>query len=121
MIGIDNYENLKVWQAAHTLALETYKITKTFPEEEKYGLVSQLRRSAASIPQNIAEGQARYHNKEFIRFLYVARGSLAEILYHLRLSKDLEYLDDETYQTLKSSYKETERMLNGLINSLKDN
>jgi four helix bundle protein len=80
--------NLEVWKLAHQLTIDVYKITQTFPKTEQFGLVSQVRRSVSSIPTNIIEGQARQYKKEFIQFLYIAKGSLEETNYHLYLSKD---------------------------------
>ena len=80
--------NLEVWKVAHQLTVEVYKITQSFPKSEQFGLTSQVRRSVSSVPTNIIEGQARQYKKEFIQFLYVAKGSLEETNYHLYLSKD---------------------------------
>lgn len=112
-------EGLPVWQKAHQLTLSIYKATKGFPKSEIYGLISQLRRSSSSIGANISEGFSRNSTKELIQFLYNARGSCAETLYHLRLSKDLNYLNDMTYQELKSGYDEVGKQLNGWIPSLR--
>lgn len=86
-----HWKDLKVWQKAHALVLDVYKVTKEFPKEEMFGLASQLRRSAASIPANIVEGQSRNTTKEYLQFLYNARGSIEETRYHLLLSKELDY------------------------------
>ena len=75
--------NLEVWKLSHQLTLEVYKISKSFPKSEQFGLVSQVRRSASSVPTNIVEGQARQYKKEFIQFLYIAKASLEETNYHL--------------------------------------
>jgi four helix bundle protein len=92
-----NYKNLTVWQDSHELVLSVYKETKAFPKEEVYGITSQLRRAAASIPANIAEGCAKSSDREFNRFLQIAMGSLNESEYFLFLSKDLNYLTEENY------------------------
>jgi four helix bundle protein len=114
-----NYENLIVWQQALGLAKEIYAVTRLFPHEELYGLVSQLRRAAFSIPLNIAEGHGRGSKKEFIQFLLIARGSAYELDTALLLAKDLHYLNSDKYHELSDKTKEISRLLNGLIGSLK--
>ena len=115
-----SFEDLKVWKEAHKLVLEIYRITKTFPEEERFRLINQLCRSAASVPANIAEGTGKKTLNEYVQYLYNARGSLEETRYHLRLAKDLGYIDKKEFINLNEKYNETGRMLNGLINSLKE-
>jgi four helix bundle protein len=112
------FKDLKVWEKAHKLVLEVYKATKGFPAEEKYGLVSQVRRSASSIPTNIVEGFKRRGDKEFIRFLNIADGSLEETKYHLILARDLEYMNKDEYDRLEGSCEEVGRMLCGLQKTL---
>ncbi len=90
-----HFESLEVWQLAHALTLEIYRLTRTFPPEERYRLVDQLCRAAASIPANIAEGEGREQSKDKIHFLHMARGSLSEARYFTRLSRDLGYLSLE--------------------------
>ena len=114
-----NWRELKVWQKAHQLALEIYKVTSSFPKEEIYTLVSQLRRSAISIPANIVEGQSRNTTKEYLQFLYNARGSLEETRHHLLLSRDLEYLSPSDYEDLEVGYEEVSKMPNRLISIMK--
>ena len=116
---MESFQELKVWQEAHKLVLKIYKITKEFPEEERYRLTDQLCRSAASTPANIVEGQSRQTTKEYLQFLYTARGSVAETKYHLLLAKDLEYLEDSDYSEIIMGYDNVGKMLNGLIASLK--
>lgn len=116
---MDPFRKLKVWDKAHRLALRIYEITKDFPDEERFRLIDQLCRSASSIPANIVEGQSRQTTKEYLQFLYTARGSVAETKYHLLLAKDLDYLEGSKYEDLDTEYNEVIRMLNGLINSLK--
>ena len=87
-----NFRNIKAWQFADQLVLEIYTKTRTFPKEELYGLVSQIRRAAVSIPTNIAEGASRSHIKEYLHFLFIARGSMAELEYLLNLSHRLNFL-----------------------------
>ena len=110
---------MKVWQKAHSLVLEVYKLTAEFPNVERFRLTDQLCRAASSIPANIVEGQARQTTKEYIHFLYNARGSLEETRYHLLLARDLELLDSDRYATLETDYKAVSKMLNGLIQSLR--
>jgi len=117
---LESFTNLDVWNKAHQLTLKIYEITEKFPSEEQYRLTDQICRSASSIPANIVEGQARQTTKEYIQFLYNARGSLAETKYHLRLAKDLEYIEEEKYESLIDNYDSVGKMLNGLINSLKE-
>lgn len=114
-----NFKDLKVWSIAHKCALETYRITKGFPKEEMYGLTSQLRRAASSIPTNIAEGSGRRTEKDFARFLTIATGSASEVEYLLILSKDLNYINSETANSLSTKIIETRKMLSGFINKLK--
>ena len=109
---------LEVWKKAHELTLAVYAVTKEFPKEEQFGLTNQLRRSMASVPANIIEGQARQHAKEFKQFLYIAKGSLAETEYHLFLAKDLAYLTGEKYQELADQMLSIKMMMSKLIKSL---
>ena len=116
---MNNFEELKVWKEAHKLVLKVYNLTDSFPKEERYRLTNQLCRSAASIPANIVEGQARQTTKEYLQFLYTARGSIAETKYHLILVRDLGYLENSFYNEIIKDYNKVGRMLNALINSLK--
>jgi four helix bundle protein len=113
-----DFRSLKVWQRSHELALSVYKITLPFPQEEIYGLVSQLRRAASSVPANIAEGCGCNGNREFARFLGIALRSASETEYHLLLARDLGYLDIKTYEELNSQVTEVKRMLTGFIQKL---
>lgn len=110
---------LNVTKKAHNFCLEIYKTTKSFSQQEIYGLTSQLRRAAVSVSLNIVEGQNRQTRKEFIRYLYQARGSLEETRECLLLSKDLGYLSEDKYQALEENSTEISKMLNGLIKRLK--
>jgi four helix bundle protein len=110
---------LEIWKKAHQLTLDVYNTTKNFPTFEQFGLTSQLRRSASSVPANIIEGQSRQYKKEFLQFLYIAKGSLSETEYHLYLSKDLNYLTQTTYNEFAHSITSIKMMLNKLISSLK--
>ena len=115
---VKKYEDLRVWQVGHKLTLEIYKITKLFPKEELYGLISQMRRAASSVPANIVEGYYRNTTKELIKFLYNARGSAGEVTYFLILAKDLGYLPEEKYNNLRAEYETLLRSLSAMINSL---
>ena len=95
-----DFKELKVWQRSHRLVLGVYRATGGFPREETYGLTAQLRRCAASIPANIAEGCGRSGEAELGRFMLIAMGSASELEYHLLLARDLGYLDDRDYQEL---------------------
>ncbi|MFA6369089.1 MAG: four helix bundle protein [Candidatus Shapirobacteria bacterium] len=118
---IDNkFEQLKVWQKAHQLTLDIYKVTKNFPKEEKYSLIDQIKRSSSSIPTNIVEGNERKTKNEYIQFLYIAKGSCAETKYHLLLSKDLNYISLEEYINLNEQTIEISKMLSSFINFLKN-
>jgi four helix bundle protein len=107
----DRWEKLEVWKIADELALEIYKITKQFPKEEMYGITSQLRRSALSIPTNIVEGYSRKGDKELSCFINISLGSLAETKYLLYFSKRLDYFKSEKYQEIKEGYEELGRKL----------
>ncbi|MDD5326200.1 MAG: four helix bundle protein [Phycisphaerae bacterium] len=111
-----DFRNIKAWKSADDLATLVYSATKTFPKEELYGLVSQIRRAAVSIPSNIAEGAARKTIKEYLQFLYIAQGSISELEYLLHLSKRIGYLKDSEYNNLDGLRDETAKMLYGLIN-----
>lgn len=116
----DSYRDLIAWQKAMSLVREIYRITKTFPRDEMYGLTNQLRRAAVSVPSNIAEGQARFSQKEFHHFLSLARGSLAEIETELLISQDLGYTSTEVSECVLLKAGELGRVLNGLLASVKE-
>ena len=115
---IRNFYDLEAWETGHKLVLEIYKITQEFPKAELYGIVSQLRRAASSVTANIAEGFARYHFKDKVRFYYQARGSVAEVQNFLLLAKDLNYIDLEICKTLGEKANATGKLINGLIRSI---
>jgi four helix bundle protein len=117
---LKSYKDLKVWQRSYQLCLEIYKITKGFPDEEKYGLTSQLRRAAVSVPSNISEGYGRKTTPEYIQFLYIAYGSVCEIETQILLSGDLGYISNGKLAMLKEGIREIERMLKALIRSLEN-
>jgi four helix bundle protein len=114
-----HWRNLRVWERSHALVLEVYRLTAKFPKSETYGLVDQLKRAAYSVPANIVEGQSRNTTKEYLAFLYIARGSLEELRYFLLLSHDLTFLEEETYNRIEKECGEISVMLNALIKSLK--
>ena len=118
---MQNYRTLKVWEKAHTFTLDIYKITLVFPKIETYALADQMRRSASSIPTNIAEGCGRNSNLELSHFLNVALGSSNEIDYQILLTKDLGYISQEQYELLKNQIGEIKAMLITLISKLRNN
>jgi len=117
-MSVQHYRQLKVWQKAMDLAEQCYQATRTFPKEELFGLTSQIRRAAASVPANIAEGQARYHTKEFLNHLSMARGSLMEVETFLLLSQRVGLLTAQAVDSLLTLTDEISRMLTGLRQSL---
>ena len=112
----ESYRDLIAWQKARTLALDIYRFTRRFPKDEIYGLSSQMRRAAVSVPSNIAEGKGRYSQKEFVQFLYKARGSLLELEAQASIARDLDYIDAQTFESTVGKTEELGRILNGLIN-----
>lgn len=115
---MESYKDLLVYQKAYKLTLAVYQVTKKYPKEEIFGLVSQMRRSAVSIPCNIAEGYRRGHRREYIQFLHIARGSCGEIETLLSLSKDLGFIDPKNFDALYREQDEVSRMLYALTRSL---
>lgn len=113
-----DFHELKVWQKAHQLTLAIYQITAPFPREELYGLTSQLRRSASSIPANLAEGCGRNGDAEFARFCSIALGSASELEYHLLLARDLKLIQPRDYEELAARVTELKRMLTALFQKL---
>lgn len=118
---MQDFRKLRVWKDAHSLTLDLYKATRSFPKEELYGLTSQIRKAAASVPANIAEGCGRASNRDFARFLRIARGSANEVDYLLELSKDLEYLDPAIFAKFSKRIEDIKRMLYGLISKVVGN
>lgn len=118
-LKVRSYKDLVTWQKSMALVIEVYKVSKKFPKEEIFGLISQTRRSAVSAPSNIAEGRARTSKKEFQYFLSNARGSLAELETQLTIAHQLAYIDDTTINLLLDRLWEVGRLLNGLLSSLK--
>jgi four helix bundle protein len=116
---VQDFRRLKVWDKAHTLTLDVYKSSKSFPREEMYGLTSQIRRASVSIGANIAEGACRSGDVDFARFLQIAAGSESEVEYHLLLSRDLELLQSADFQRLTDEVVEVKRMLASLMQKLR--
>ena len=114
-----SYKDLIVYQKAYKLTLDVYKISKKFPPDELYGMISQMRRSAVSIPSNIAEGYRRGHRKEYVQFLHVAMGSCAELETQMSIAKDLRWISDEDFTCLYASQDEVSRLLRKVIHSMK--
>jgi four helix bundle protein len=114
-----NFKKLQLWKSSMNLTTEIYKLTRNFPESERYGLSSQMQRASVSIPSNIAEGFGRESTKELLRFLYTARGSLMELSTQLEICNNLGYLPEEEHSSIQRLADEVNRLLNGLIFSKK--
>jgi four helix bundle protein len=106
------------WKLADDLAVQVYEVTRDFPSYELYGLASQLRRAAVSVPANIAEGAARKNQREFLQFLYIAKSSLAEVDYYLHLALRLGYLGADLYEKMDAAKEEVARVLRGLMKAV---
>jgi four helix bundle protein len=119
-MAVKNFKDLIAWQKAMDLVEMVYRLTSQFPSDERFGLTSQLRRAAVSIPSNIAEGQGRNSNGDFGRFLNIAYGSLREVETQLLISVRLKYIGQNDFQPVQDLCDETGRILNGLMNKLKD-
>jgi len=115
---LKSHKDLDVWKRSIALVTEIYRITKTFPDNEKYSMINQMRRSAVSVPSNIAEGSARNSRKENIQFLYVALGSLSELETQIIISNNLEYISEELLETFQKEILEIKNMTIGLIRYL---
>jgi four helix bundle protein len=116
-VTLRSYKDLELWKKSMDLVVDVYKLTNEFPSQEKFGLISQIRRAAVSIPSNIAEGSSRNNTKEFIQFLFIANGSLSEIETQLEIASRLGYLT--TFETLIVNIKYIRKLMGGLINVLK--
>ena len=114
-----DFKTLRVWEVFHEIALDIYKITRKFPLEELYGLTSQMRRAAASVPTNIAEGCGRNTDPDLAKFLTIAMGSASELEYQLLLSKDLEYIDQIEYETITEKLVAAKKMLNTFLKKVR--
>ena len=120
MMEKKGYKKLKIWEKAHIFAIEIYKISAKFPREELYGLSSQIRRAAFSIPLNIVEGHASVSKKEFMSFLNIANRSLVETEYLLEVVTELNFISETDYQRLEKMRNEVGVMLNAFKNSIKE-
>ncbi len=117
---MQDFKKLKIWEKSHQLTLAIYEATRKFPQDELYGLTSQIRRSCASIPANIAEACGRGGRTEFSRFLQVSMGSASELKFHLLLAHDLPFIEDAEYKKLESLAVEMKRKLSSFIMKLRD-
>lgn len=116
---INSFTDLFVWQEGHTLVVSIYKVTKSFPREELYSLVDQIRRAASSVTANIAEGFGRRSYKEKVQFYYQAQGSLLEVKNFLLIAKDVGYLSEEQLRVLMQNADQTHKLLQGFIQKTK--
>jgi four helix bundle protein len=119
METIKHFKELKVWQKGIEIVKSIYEITKLFPKEEMYGLTAQMRRSAISIPSNIAEGFKRYHAKEYKQFLYIALGSIAELETQIVIAKEVGLIEDPAMDVMNEKLDHTSKMLSSLISKLR--
>lgn len=120
MPGIQTHRDLKVWQEGMALTTAVYRATGRFPDHERFGLVSQLRRAVVAFPSNIAEGWGRGSRSDYVRFLHIARGSLHEVDTQIRIAQSLGYLTDSECAPLHGQIETCGRLLTGLIRSLTD-
>ncbi len=118
MSKVNNHKDLEVWKQSIDFVTAIYNITREFPKEELYGLISQIRRASVSIPSNIAEGAARKNKTEFRQFLYISLGSLSEVETQLIISLEILYLKKKAFEELNSKLVSIRKMLLGLIKSL---
>ncbi len=116
-----DFKDLKVWEKSHKFVLSIYEVTRGFPDEERFGLIGQIRRAAAAIATNIAEGCGRSGERELARFVSIASGSASESEYHLLLARDLGYIGAERYQELDCLVNEIKKMLTSLMQKLMAN
>ncbi len=116
-----SFEDLYVWQRAHQFVLSVYRATRLFPDFEKFGLSSQFQRAAVSIPANIAEGYRKLGQSDKLRFLNIAQGSLEECKYYCILSRDLGYVDIDTYELMYTEVNEVSYLLNSYVKGILDN
>jgi len=116
---MENFRKLKVWQKAHQIVLATFKHTQNFPTEERFGLVSQMRRAAVSVAANIVEGTKRSTNRDRLHFHVIAETSLEELKYYFTLSEDLLFLDPTLVEEMQSRCREVGAMLNALNKTLR--
>jgi four helix bundle protein len=116
---MQDFRNLKIWESAHALTLVVYRLTRSFPKEEQYGLTNQVRRAAVSIPANIAEGCGRRGDPEFARFLQIAMGSASELDYELLLARDLKYLAPSAHEEGAADLASLRRMMNAMLGKVR--
>lgn len=114
-----DFKKLKIWQKAHELMVQIYALSKTFPKDEQFSLISQVRRAALSVPANIAEAQGRYHDAETIHFLYNARGSAEEVRSHLIAALDIAYISNNDFDTLEKEYIGLIMGINSFVKSIR--
>ena len=114
---IQHFTDIEAWKHGHKLVLEVYRVTKDFPEEEKFGVIGQIRRAATSVTANIAEGMGRFSYKDRVRFLYMSRGSIYEVENFCILAKDLGYLNREDFKNILSLINGARKILNGFVKS----
>ena len=115
-----NYRNIRAWQKADELAMKVYELTADFPKTEIYGLTSQMRRAALSVAANIVEGSARNHTREYIQFLYLAMGSLAELGYFIDFAGRISYLNPDAAQVLNVCHEQAAKTLRALITYIEE-
>ena len=118
-LNVRDFTKLQVWQKGHRMVLNVYRLTSSFPKEERFGLTRQIRRSAGSVPANIAEGAGRRTDVEFARFIDIALGSTSETTYHLMLARDLGMLDSAGYRQLSEDARELRMMLTSFAQTLR--
>jgi four helix bundle protein len=117
---VKTHKDLKIWTESIDMVTNIYKLTSSFPKEEMYGLTSQIRRSAVSVPSNIAEGAARKNKKEFRQFLYIALGSLSELETQLLAARNIGYLNEENYSNFNETILQLIKMTSSFINHIND-
>ena len=120
MTKVRTHKDLDVWNKSVGLVTKVYEITNSFPKDEMFGITSQIRRSAVSIPSNIAEGSARKGNKEFVQFLYISLGSMAELETQLIIATNLKYIPSSKYDAIVNDLTDIRKMLSGLIKYVKN-
>jgi four helix bundle protein len=118
-MAVTTYKDLKVWAAGMDLSEQVYRATESYPRSEMFGMVSQMRRAAVSVPSNIAEGSSRQHTGELIQFLYIANGSLGELETLVLLSRRLQLLQDTQAESLVGAIREVGKMIGGLVSKLR--
>ncbi len=117
---VRHYSDLHIWQRSYKVVLRMYRLTQAFPDHERFGLVAQIRRAAVSVPSNIAEGYSRGTTRDYLRFLWMANGSIAELETQLNLARDLSYSPRPDTEAVLTELKEIRRMLRAMIRSLAD-